>query len=384
MSIGSSQVGSGHFNIEGYRLHAECPNRLEYLLMSIALGSFVAIAFQNLLPRSLEKKITKSKEKIIEIFRSIVLKETDKQRYERKIDGFFKKGFFEIRVVEHIVAQGILPECYRVLDTYQPKWIAKTEISLEEQKEVVDAIQQIQEMVSDGVHLRKIDWDYWQIRSVMQHYGMEESFGILESKHSRQDLLRKGPLDVLGMGTKLVSNGEAGINLEKYTSGLQRILERGETYIPAEKKELAHHLVGFVHQPPSSFSENLDKMYQILSGLTAQFDQGSIDTRAEFCVVQGRFANKMERIRLLSQIMVDIDTPLNTIDTSLQSYKMFRIIIDGFKNNQTAALIFFNNLHLKEIYSRTIRENPEFWNAPKTLLEVIGDLKRKGAEVCGW
>ena len=125
-------------------------------------------------------------------------------------------------------------------------------------------------------------------------------------------------------------------------------------------------------------------MYQILTRLTAQFDQGSIDTRAEFCVVQGRFANKMERIRLLSQIMVDIDTPLNTIDTSLQSYKMFRIIIDGFKNNQTAALILFDKLHLKEIYSRTIRENPEFWNAPKTLLEVIGDLKRKGAEVCGW
>ena len=68
MSIGSSQVGSGHFNIEGYRLHAEGPNRLEYLLMSIALGSFLAIAFQNLLPRSLEKKITKSKEKFIEIF----------------------------------------------------------------------------------------------------------------------------------------------------------------------------------------------------------------------------------------------------------------------------------------------------------------------------
>ena len=384
MSIGSSQVGSCNFKSEPDLLITDSPKRLDYLFLSIALGGVVAIAFQTLQSRSLEKKINKCREKIIEIYRSIVLKETEKQRCERKIDGFFRKEFFEIRVTEHILMQGILPECYRVLDAFQPKWKAKTEISLEEQKEVVHAIQQIQEMVSDGVHRRKIDWEYWQIRSVMQHFGMEESFELLESKHSRQHLLQKGPLDVLGMGTKLVSEGEARINLEKYKSACQRILERGEEYIPAEKKELAYHLVSFVHKPSCSLSENIDRAFQILSRLTAAFEEGNGDTKAEFYLAQVKFSNEMERIRLLSQIMADMDMPLNRIDTSLESYKVFRILINGFKNDQTAALILFNKLQLKEIYSRTIRENPEFWNAPKTLLDVIRDLKRKGSEVCGW
>ncbi len=282
------------------------------------------------------------------------------------IRDYFSRDFQNLSAFEQLLMRGLLPAEVKLVHDFHQIFSGKIEGSPQVQLEVAKAILEIKKVKEENLFQSSKRWDLEAIEKMMATLGLDNPFLVLKEAYPENStLLGLGPWNLLVRALQIVGEKRADIDLSAYKRANWEMISEIRDLIPKEKRDLMELVLYAALE-----SKETSQEYEIIGF------QEDIPLELE------RIAHERGKLDILLKMYRDIDTPLSRIE-ELESTSFLRSLVEQMKDPSRGQQIF-KSMGMGQIISTSLTEDPDLFTSEKTLIELIQEMKDKGAQVCGW
>lgn len=282
------------------------------------------------------------------------------------IRDYFSRDVQNLSAFEQLLMRVLLPAEVRLVHDFHQIFSGKIEGSPQVQLEVAKAILEIKKVKEENLFQSSKRWDLEAIEKMMATLGLDNPFLVLKEAYPENStLLGLGPWNLLVRALQIVGEKRADIDLSAYKRANWEMISEIRDLIPKEKRDLMELVLHAALE-----SKETSQEYEIIGF------QEDIPLELE------RIAHERGKLDILLKMYRDIDTPLSRIE-ELESTSFLRSLVEQMKDPSRGQQIF-KSMGMGQIISTSLAEDPDLFTSEKTLIELIQEMKDKGAQVCGW